>query len=231
MPYAKLKFRWMILNIKFQFLGINRVVKNWYTYMIREYVESTFINNILNIPTGTGWALEGLKGKLLRFCEQLKMPTIHSYLVTGDAKCRLFKSLMRIPSLIEYTFVKWYLLKLLTCRPPFSSYSTKSRQFTFKPRFSPPHLHTITLLVCSGWGIPYSYTKIVITQFIPAEGFTGFRWLDYRQVFTGIYKRLMVENVHSTQYNVSNSLLHGIAAESEIGWKKNIDMFPTVLEW
>lgn len=164
-PYCKLKFRWMILGSKFQFLGINRVVQNWCTYMIRGYVESTFLNNILNIPTGAVWSLEGLKGKLLRFCEKLKIPTKHRFLVTGDAKCRLLKSLTKIPSLIEYTFVKWHLLKLLTCRPPFSSYSTKSRQFTFKPRFFPPpptptSLLTLTphrwgLLVCCRWGIPY----------------------------------------------------------------------------
>lgn len=41
----------MILDGKFQFLGINPVVQNWCTYMIRGYVESTFLNNILNIPT------------------------------------------------------------------------------------------------------------------------------------------------------------------------------------
>lgn len=51
-PYAKLKFCWMILDSKFQFLGINRVVQNWCTYMIRGYVESTFLNSILDIPTG-----------------------------------------------------------------------------------------------------------------------------------------------------------------------------------
>lgn len=182
----------MVLDSNFQFLGINRVDQNCCTYMIRGYVKSTYLNNILNIPTGVVWALERLKGKLLRFCEKLKMPSIHSHLVTGDAKCRLLKSLTRIPSLIEYTFVKWHLLKLLTCRPPFSSYSTKSRQFTFKPRFyPPPHqitLNTQTPPVRIVSMLSVRYTLLIYKNLFPLRALLGF--VDhitsrFLQVFTG----------------------------------------------